>query len=669
MTIRILPARLANQIAAGEVVERPASVVKELLENCLDAGASKIEVEIIKGGHKRILVRDNGSGIAKDQLTLALSRHATSKIATLEDLENIGSLGFRGEALASISSVSRLTITSRPQTQSEAWQAHAEGRDMDVQINPAAHPPGTSVDVMDLFFNTPARRKFLRTEKTEFTHIDELFKRAALSHFGVHFILKHNDKVVRNYPAVTQAQGKLKRVIQICGRGFKDYALQFKSEYQDIRFAGWLCDEQGARAQNDQQYCYINGRMMRDKLIAHAIRQAYEGLIDPGSYPAYVVYLTMPTEALDVNVHPTKQEVRFHQARLVHDFIYKTVNDALQQHVNQLVAHNANEKPEEHLGESEYLLSSDSQHNNTVEQVEEKPAAYDSPGQPSCTTPTNDVTPGGSFSTPGNTSHATQSATFSREYQHLQSGAASHNYIKPLQSAPAGSRTSGKPAAERYHSGTSLRAANNYQQLMQTPQRTTAPVSKNDLPEHQNPDSVAPPVFCMPVDDKNILVKYSGQFWMVSVFELERLQLESTLTQNMPVAQPLLMPVAITADKALLDKFQLKKELFVQLNIEIVQNNTKLMLRKVPAGFRQLNWSGLLQELLDSQCTENESGEAISACRLFAQLVVRKDNVFSDAQQVNLWHWVSGWLNDDPLDLQLTNCRRVDMNNWLVCYE
>ena len=299
---------------------------------------------------------------------MALSRHATSKIATLQDLENIGSLGFRGEALASISSVSRLTLTSRPESQSEAWQAHAEGRDMEVKVNPAAHPPGTSVDVMDLFFNTPARRKFLRTEKTEFTHIDELFKRAALSHYGVHFILKHNDKVVRNYPPVTQTQGKLKRVIQICGRGFKDHALQFNSEYQDIRFAGWLCDDHGSRAQNDQQFCYINGRIMRDKLVTHAIRQAYEGLIEPNSYPAYVVYLTMPTQSLDVNVHPTKQEVRFHQARLVHDFIYKTVNDALQQYMSQIT--------HKETAESEYSHSDKVPTNKGIEESKAHASGY-----------------------------------------------------------------------------------------------------------------------------------------------------------------------------------------------------------------------------------------------------------------------------------------------------
>ena len=212
MTIQVLPAILANQIAAGEVVERPASVIKELVENSLDAGATQIDLEIDKGGQKRMLIRDNGKGIEKDQLSLALSRHATSKISCLDDLEQIASLGFRGEALASISSVSRLTMTSRTQSQSEAWQACTEGRDMDVVIQPAAHPVGTSVDVVDLFFNTPARRKFLRTEKTEFAHIDELIKRIALSRFDVSFTLKHNGKLVRKFPKASDQDGRFRRV-------------------------------------------------------------------------------------------------------------------------------------------------------------------------------------------------------------------------------------------------------------------------------------------------------------------------------------------------------------------------------------------------------------------------------------------------------------------------
>ncbi|MCG3865926.1 MULTISPECIES: DNA mismatch repair endonuclease MutL [unclassified Photobacterium] len=331
MPIQILPARLANQIAAGEVVERPASVVKELVENSLDAGATRIDIDIEKGGSRLIRIRDNGKGIPKDELALALSRHATSKITTLDDLEAIVSLGFRGEALASISSVSRLTLTSRTQAQEEAWSAYAEGRDMDVQLKPAAHPVGTTLEVLDLFFNTPARRKFLRTEKTEFNHIDELIKRIALSRFDVAITLRHNGKIIRQYRTAQTPIQKERRLATACGSGFLQHALVVELAHGDLKLSGWVCSSQGARAQNDIQYCYVNGRMMKDKLINHAIRQAYESSLRSDQYAAYVLYIDVDPHQVDVNVHPAKHEVRFHQARLVHDFIYQALQSALQQ--------------------------------------------------------------------------------------------------------------------------------------------------------------------------------------------------------------------------------------------------------------------------------------------------------------------------------------------------
>ena len=331
MAIKILPARLANQIAAGEVVERPASVVKELVENSLDAGATRIDIDIEKGGSKLIRVLDNGYGINKDELTLALSRHATSKITSLDDLEAIMSLGFRGEALASISSVSRLTLTSRTQDQAEAWSAFAEGREMSVTVKPAAHPIGSTVEVVDLFFNTPARRKFLRTEKTEFAHIDELLKRIALSRFDVAITLKHNGAVVRQYrPAVTEVQ-QIKRLAAICGSQFAKDAVKISLRNEQLCLEGWICTPKGARAQNDIQHCFVNKRIMKDKLINHAIRQGYENTLQAEQFAAYVLYIEISPQQVDVNVHPAKHEVRFHQSRLVHGFIYQTVKDALEQ--------------------------------------------------------------------------------------------------------------------------------------------------------------------------------------------------------------------------------------------------------------------------------------------------------------------------------------------------
>ncbi|GEK10753.1 DNA mismatch repair endonuclease MutL [Pseudoalteromonas sp. SCSIO 43201] len=321
MTIEVLPARLANQIAAGEVVERPASVVKELVENSIDAGATRIQIDIERGGHKLIRIRDNGKGIVKDELMLALSRHATSKLKSLDDLECIASLGFRGEALASISSVSRLTLSSKPSTQETAWQAFAEGRDMAVQIQPTAHPDGTTIEVKDLFFNTPARRKFLRTEKTEFSHIDELVKRIALSRFDIAITLTHNQKVVRQYRPRAMEHG-VQRVAQVGGKVFSQHASFIESGHEGLRLFGWVLP---AGVTNSTQYTYVNGRMMRDKLILHAIRQAFDESIGHEELPGFVVYLELDPRQVDVNVHPAKHEVRFHQARLVHDFIVQAI--------------------------------------------------------------------------------------------------------------------------------------------------------------------------------------------------------------------------------------------------------------------------------------------------------------------------------------------------------
>ena len=327
MAIQILPPILANQIAAGEVVERPASIVKECVENSIDAGATLIEISIEKGGHKRIVIKDNGKGIPKDELQLALARHATSKISDIDDLQQIMSLGFRGEALASISSVSRLRLSSKPKGQEQAWLVYSEGRDQTVKFEPVAHPQGSTVDIQDLFYNTPARRKFLKAEKTEFSHIDELIKRIALSKPEIGFKLTHNQKTVRHFPAVKQT---VQRIDAVCGKTFSPECVALDTSYGNITIQAWLTKPLHHRSTNDLQYTFVNGRMMRDKLINHAIKQAYEGLIAPQSYPGYVVFVNVPAADVDVNVHPAKHEVRFVQARTVHDFIYQSVSDALQ---------------------------------------------------------------------------------------------------------------------------------------------------------------------------------------------------------------------------------------------------------------------------------------------------------------------------------------------------
>ena len=334
--INLLSQRLANQIAAGEVVERPASVVKELMENSLDAGASRLEIEVEQGGMKQIKIKDDGLGIHKQDLELALSRHATSKITDLEDLENIASLGFRGEALASISSVSRLTMTSKADDNVTAgsgdnsgWKVVAEGQEMDVILSPAAHSRGTTLEVRDLFFNTPARKKFLKTEKTEFSRIDEILKRIALSRFDVQFSLTHNQRAIRKLLPAKSDQEKQRRVALVCGPAFVESSVFVEMEGQGLRLWGWVSLPTFSRSQADLQYFYVNGRIIRDKLVTHAVKQAYRDVLFHGRHPAYVLYLELAPSTVDVNVHPTKHEVRFRDSRLVHDFLFSSLHKAL----------------------------------------------------------------------------------------------------------------------------------------------------------------------------------------------------------------------------------------------------------------------------------------------------------------------------------------------------
>ncbi len=327
--IQLLSPRLANQIAAGEVVERPASVIKELLENSLDSGARRIEVDVEQGGVKLLRVRDDGGGIAADDLPLALARHATSKIRELEDLEQVMSLGFRGEALASISSVARLTLTSRTADAEQAWQVETEGRDMQPRVQPAAHPVGTSVEVRDLFFNTPARRKFLKTEKTEFDHLQEVIKRLALARFDVAFHLRHNGKTVLGLHEAHDEVSRARRVAAVCGAAFLEQALPIEVERNGLRLWGWVGLPTFSRSQADLQHFFVNGRTVRDKLVAHAVRQAYRDVLFNGRHPTFVLFLEIDPAVVDVNVHPTKHEVRFRDGRMVHDFLYGTLHRAL----------------------------------------------------------------------------------------------------------------------------------------------------------------------------------------------------------------------------------------------------------------------------------------------------------------------------------------------------
>ncbi|MGZ5056048.1 MAG: DNA mismatch repair endonuclease MutL [Methylobacter sp.] len=329
MRIHSLPTQLVNQIAAGEVVERPSSVVKELVENCFDAGASQVTIDIEQGGSRLIKIRDNGCGIVKEDLPLALSRHATSKIASLKDLESVVSMGFRGEALPSISSVSRLTLISRTRDADCAWKVLADGSERDFDPQPDPHPQGTTVDVRDLFYNTPARRKFLKTEKTEFAHIETLVQRMALSRFDIGFTLLHNQKEILSLkPAATDREQE-QRIAGICGSSFIENSIKIDYAASDLQLSGWVGLPTFSRSQQDMQFFYVNGRLVKDKLVSHAVKQAYQDVLFHGRHPVFVLYLTLDPALVDVNAHPAKLEVRFREGRLVHDFLFSALHRSI----------------------------------------------------------------------------------------------------------------------------------------------------------------------------------------------------------------------------------------------------------------------------------------------------------------------------------------------------
>ncbi|CAH1567911.1 DNA mismatch repair endonuclease MutL [Vibrio rotiferianus] len=625
MTIKILPARLANQIAAGEVVERPASVVKELVENSLDSGATRIDIDIEKGGAKLIRVRDNGKGIVKDELGLALSRHATSKIHTLDDLEAIMSLGFRGEALASISSVSRLTMTSRPAAQEQAWSAYSEGRDMKVKLQPTAHPIGTSVEVLDLFFNTPARRKFLRTEKTEFAHIDELLKRIALSRFDVTINVRHNGKMIRQYRAAKNQLQTEKRIAAVCGNAFVRNMLRIELEHQGLKLHGWITTPEGARQQSDLQYCYVNGRMMRDKLINHAIRQSYETSLKPDQFAAYVLFIELDPHQVDVNVHPAKHEVRFHQARLVHDFIYQALADALAQssvidkpHVNESAFHHAD--PAEPIEPFETMTS--------APEAASSPEPVSKPEQTGSPVPERvyqaiDNTP----AYPGRSDYEAKPRDRESSDASVREARAADSFKRTdwIESKPAPKPTSSKEQrhAEPAPSKQEVRA---YHELLQTPdfepqtEPPKAPVS--------TPAEVAlPPVTALSkalavVDEQFVLMSSDSGVALVALPRAEFYRTKGQLTPSDGAlkAQPLLVPLSVKLEPVLVELARDYQQDFAQLGIQLKARNDKaLMVMGVPSPLRQQNLQNLIPDLL-SYAQTRVRGE-VATVQLLSELI------------------------------------------------
>ncbi|MDC5806422.1 DNA mismatch repair endonuclease MutL [Vibrio europaeus] len=620
MTIKILPARLANQIAAGEVVERPASVVKELVENSLDSGATRIDIDIEKGGAKLIRVRDNGKGIVKDELGLALSRHATSKIHTLDDLEAIISLGFRGEALASISSVARLTMTSRPATQEQAWSAYSEGREMQVKLQPAAHPIGTTVEVLDLFFNTPARRKFLRTEKTEFTHIDELLKRIALSRFDVTINLRHNGKLIKQYRAAkTEAQAE-KRIAAVCGNAFVRNMLKIELEHQGLKLHGWITTPEGARQQSDLQYCYVNGRMMRDKLINHAIRQSYETSLRPDQFATYVLFIELDPHQVDVNVHPAKHEVRFHQARLVHDFIYQALSDALAQsthidkpeqtasafHVEQ--PSNPTDEPEPISAPSEVANRISQQEYRAIESVPSYPGKADY----------------------GESRESVREAQPRNEWQE--------------------SRPLNKPrVTERYSEpAPSKQEVKAYQELLQTPdiaeaEKAQIPAAKtisNEQVDVQVVESLGKAIHV--VQGRYLVMADKQGTRLVNLAKAEWLRVNGQLStrEGNLKSQPLLVPLSVKLDDALLEVAQALQPTLDTFGIELKERGNKaLMVMGVPQPLRQQNLQQLVPDLLSYAVSCQAASQPLSHTQLAKWLSdhitqVKSDYTLSEAIQI-----------------------------------
>ncbi|MEE9345638.1 MAG: DNA mismatch repair endonuclease MutL [Methylococcales bacterium] len=378
MSIKSLPPQLVNQIAAGEVVERPASVLKELIENSIDAGATQISITVEQGGIALMSVRDNGCGIFKDQLGLALSRHATSKISSVNDLQAISTMGFRGEALPSISSVSKLSLTSRTCDSASAWQVTADGTEQAVDPRPESLAQGTYIEVRDLFYNIPARRKFLKAERTEFSHIQSLIRKLALSHFHIGFDLSHNQREIFSLPPANDQAAEEQRIAGFLGKSFIDNALLLDFQSTGLHLRGWIGLPTYSRGQADQQLFYINRRLVRDKLLTHAVRQAYQDVLFHGRFPVFVLYLEMDPALVDVNAHPAKLEVRFRESRTVHDFVVQSVNNALQE-VRPVAAKTAQQDNPQSTQPADAVNSEATHHVAELEATYQAPRQYNLP--------------------------------------------------------------------------------------------------------------------------------------------------------------------------------------------------------------------------------------------------------------------------------------------------
>lgn len=619
MPIQILPPLLANQIAAGEVVERPASVVKELIENSLDAGADKIQIDIEQSGSRLIRIRDNGYGIAKAEIQLSLVRHATSKIATLDDLENILSLGFRGEALASISSVSRLTLTSRTAEQNEAWQVYAQGQEMDTTIVPASHPVGTTVEVENLFFNTPARRKFLRSDKTEFAHIDEVVKRIALAKPTVHFTLTHNGKLIHQYKAANDTNSQLKRLATICGTDFTEHALRIDWQYEEMHLQGWVAEPRFFRSQNDFNFSYVNGRMMKDKVILHAVRQAYADYLSPDQYPAFVLFLDLDPTLVDVNVHPTKHEVRFHQARLVHDFILQGVANALAQ-TTELFAQNDKTAMIVEAEKSQHIAEPNAHYQPTFNTNNVFPPAFKN----------NRQAAGENIFNANNRWASTSSSQNDK--------AAYRQYEKLLQSAHS----------DEQLSSTSI--SNNRPNAIES----TVIEPSSNLTE-QNDERLK--VLTL-LPQGYLCLQQQEQLYLLSVQKLQQLHCHLQLQQADKSMQALLIPTTFQLDNSQLNTFHQYQAFFSQAGFQIQRYEQRITITQVAMPLRQQNLQQIVMSLLN-QTFDDFSQFVDSVCQ---QITFKPINVLADA--ITLLQETEQLLPGSQNIVQY--CRQIDLTPYFV---
>ncbi|UXZ56072.1 DNA mismatch repair endonuclease MutL [Halomonas sp. 7T] len=551
MRIHVLDPRLANQIAAGEVVERPSSVTKELIENAIDAGSQRIEVEIEQGGARLIKVRDDGIGISEQDLPLALARHATSKISSLEDLEGVSSLGFRGEALASISSVSRLELTSNAdEDPRQGWRVVAEGRGMEAKVMPAPHPRGTSVAVRDLFFNTPARRKFLRTEKTEFAHVEEAFRRQALSRYDIAWVLRHNQKVVHQLPQGNTPAARERRIASLLGKNFIEHARYIEREAGGLRLSGWVGLPTHSRSQADQQYFFVNGRVVRDRLVAHAVRQAYRDVLYNGRHPVFVLYLELDSDVVDVNVHPTKHEVRFRDGRIVHDFLYSSLHHCL-----------AASKPSEEQSASD-AQALEAPESDTPSQVEQPAPRWQQQGMPLSE---------GQGRHPG----AERVRRFMQGYQALHPD--HEETLLTPQSSPPGQQ----PAAT---------AVREVPQVMPAYDATEAPPLGFALGQLHG-------VYILAQNTQGLVLVDMHAAHERIVYERMKNQLAAAKGVD---AQPLLVPVSLAASRSEVATAESERDAIIQLGVELdVAGPETLLVRQLPALLAQADPEALVREMLE----------------------------------------------------------------------